>query len=152
MTQSRFVIIDRDGVINVDSEAYVKSPEEWTPIARSLEAIALLTQAGWRIAVVTNQAGLSRGLFDLATLNRIHARMHEMVQRRGGRIEAVFFCPHGPQDGCTCRKPKPGMLLEAADRFDTDLSGQAFVGDSLRDLQAAQAASMQPVLVRTGNG
>ncbi|NCV39743.1 MAG: HAD-IIIA family hydrolase [Betaproteobacteria bacterium] len=82
----------------------------------------------------------------------MHARMHEMVQRRGGRIEAVFFCPHGPQDGCTCRKPKPGMLLEAADRFDTDLSGQAFVGDSLRDLQAAQAASMQPVLVRTGNG
>jgi len=152
MPQTRVILLDRDGVINVDSEAYVKSPEEWKPIARSLEAIALLSQTGWRIAVVTNQAGLSRGLFDLATLNRIHARMHEAVHRHGGRIEAIFFCPHGPQDGCDCRKPKPGMLLEAADRFDTDLSGKAYVGDSLRDLQAARAAGMQPVLVRTGNG
>ena len=99
-----------------------------------------------------HQAGLARGLFDLATLNRIHARMHDMVQRQGGRIEAVFFCPHRSQDNCACRKPKPGMLLEAADRFGADFSGQAFVGDSLRDLQAASAAHMQPVLVRTGNG
>ncbi len=113
MLQPRFLMLDRDGVINLDSEAYIKSPEEWTPIPRSLEAIALLTQAGWRIAVVTNQAGLARGLFDLATLNRIHARMHDMVQRQGGRIEAVFFCPHRSQDNCACRKPKPGMLLEA---------------------------------------
>ena len=152
MLQPRFLMLDRDGVINLDSEAYIKAPEEWTPIPRSLEAIALLTQAGWRIAVVTNQAGLARGLFDLATLNRIHARMHDMVQRQGGRIEAVFFCPHRSQDNCACRKPKPGLLLEAADRFGADFSGQAFVGDSLRDLQAASAAHMQPVLVRTGNG
>lgn len=152
MPQSRYIMLDRDGVINLDSEAYVKSPEEWTPIPRSLEAIALLSQAGWRIGVATNQAGLSRGLFDLATLNRIHARMHEAVQRQGGRIEAIFFCPHGPNDGCLCRKPKPGMLLEAADRFGVDFAGQAYVGDSLRDLQAAKAAAMQPVLVKTGNG
>jgi len=148
----RIVILDRDGVINHDSESYIRSAEQWVPIPRSLEAIALLNQAGWRIAVATNQAGLARGLFDLATLNRIHARMHAMVQRQGGRIDAVFFCPHGEDANCQCRKPRPGMLLEASDRLDFDLAGQPFVGDSLRDLLAAREAGMQSVLVRTGHG
>ena len=148
----RIVILDRDGVINHDSEGYIRSAEQWIPVPRSLEAIALLNQAGWRIVVATNQAGLARGLFDLATLNRIHARMHAMVQRCGGRIDAVFFCPHGEDANCACRKPRPGMLLEASERLDLSLEGQPFVGDSLRDLLAAREVGMQAVLVRTGNG
>jgi D-glycero-D-manno-heptose 1,7-bisphosphate phosphatase len=148
----RIVILDRDGVINKESESYIRSAEEWIPIARSLEAIALLNQAGWRIVVATNQAGLARGLFDLATLNRIHTRMHALAQRHGGRIDAVFFCPHSEDANCRCRKPRPGMLLEASERLNFDLEGQPFVGDSLRDLLAAREGGMQPVLVRTGHG
>lgn len=148
----RLVLLDRDGVINHDSPAYIKSPAEWLPVEGSLEAIARMTQAGLKVAVVTNQAGVARGKFDLATLMAIHARMHHAVDEVDGRIDAVFFCPHHPDAGCGCRKPAPGMLLEALARFDTEPQDALLVGDSLRDLEAAAAAGVPAVLVRTGNG
>ena len=148
----KLVVLDRDGVINLDSDQYVKSPEEWKPIPGSLEAIARLTQAGFRVVVATNQSGLGRGLFDMATLNAMHDKMHKAVNQLGGRIDAVFFCPHAQDAGCACRKPKPGMLLEIAARFDLALAGVPVIGDSLRDLQAASAAGARPVLVLTGKG
>ena len=146
------VILDRDGVINLDSEHYIKSPEEWKPIPGSLEAIARLTQAGFRVVVATNQSGLGRGLFDMATLNAMHDKMHKAVNQLGGRIDAVFFCPHAQNAGCACRKPQPGMLLEIAERFNVALAGVPAIGDSLRDLQAASAAGAKPILVLTGKG
>ncbi len=148
----KLVILDRDGVINADSDQYIKSPEEWKPIPGSLEAIARLTQAGFRVVVATNQSGLGRGLFDMATLNAMHDKMHKAVNQLGGRIDAIFFCAHAQDAGCACRKPKPGMLLEIAARFDLALAGVPVVGDSLRDLQAASAAGARPVLVLTGKG
>ena len=148
----KLVILDRDGVINLDSEQYIKSPEEWTPIAGSLEAIARFTQAGYQVVVATNQSGLGRGLFDMATLNAIHDKMHKAVTQLGGRIDAVFFCPHAEDAGCACRKPQPGMLLEIAARFDVALGGVSAIGDSLRDLDAASAAGARPILVLTGKG
>ncbi len=148
----KLVILDRDGVINVDSDQYIKSPEEWTPIPGSLEAIARLTQAGFRVVVATNQSGLGRGLFDMGMLNAIHDKMHKAVNQLGGRIDAVFFCPHAQSAGCSCRKPQPGMLLEIAARFNLALAGVAVIGDSLRDLQAARAAGARPILVLTGKG
>ena len=148
----KLVILDRDGVINLDSEHYIKSPEEWKPIAGSLEAIARFTQAGFRVVVATNQSGVGRGLFDMATLNAIHDKMHKAVNQLGGRIDAVFFCPHAQDAGCACRKPQPGMLLEIAGRFNVALAGVPAIGDSLRDLQAASAAGARPILVLTGKG
>lgn len=148
----KLVILDRDGVINLDSELYIKSPEEWTPIAGSLEAIARFTQAGFRVVVATNQSGLGRRLFDMATLNAIHEKMHKAVGQLGGRIDAVFFCAHAQDAGCACRKPQPGMLLEIAERFNVGLGGVPAIGDSLRDLQAARAAGARPILVLTGKG
>ena len=148
----KLVILDRDGVINLDSDQYIKSPEEWKPIAGSLEAIARFTQAGFRVVVATNQSGLGRGLFDMATLNAMHDKMHKAVNQLGGRIDAVFFCPHAQDAGCACRKPQPGMLLEIAERFNVSLAGVPAIGDSLRDLQAASAAGARPVLVLTGKG
>jgi D-glycero-D-manno-heptose 1,7-bisphosphate phosphatase len=148
----KLVVLDRDGVINLDSDQYIKSPEEWKPIPGSLEAIARLTQAGFRVVVATNQSGLGRGLFDMATLNAMHDKMHKAVNQLGGRIDAVFFCPHAQDAGCDCRKPKPGMLREIAARFDLALTGVPVIGDSLRDLQAASAAGARPVLVLTGKG
>ena len=148
----KLVILDRDGVINLDSEHYIKSPEEWKPIAGSLEAIARFTQAGFRVVVATNQSGVGRGLFDMATLNAIHDKMHKAVNQLGGRIDAVFFCPHAQDAGCACRKPQPGMLLEIAERFNVALAGVPAIGDSLRDLQAASAAGARPILVLTGKG
>jgi len=148
----KLVVLDRDGVINADSDEYIKSPEEWTPIPGSLEAIARLTQAGFRVVVATNQAGLGRGLFDMAALNAMHDKMHKAVNQLGGRVDAVFFCPHLPDAGCACRKPQPGMLLEIAERFKLPLAGVPAIGDSLRDLQAASAAGARPVLVLTGKG
>ena len=148
----KLVVLDRDGVINSDSDQYIKSPQEWKPIAGSLEAIARFTQAGFQVAVATNQSGVARGLFDMATLNAMHDKMHKAVNQLGGRIDAVFFCPLAADAGCACRKPKPGMLLEIAARFNIALSGVAVIGDSLRDLQAASAAGARPVLVRTGKG
>ena len=148
----KLVVLDRDGVINLDSDQYIKSPEEWKPIPGSLEAIARLTQAGFRVVIATNQSGLGRGLFDMATLNAMHDKMHKAVSQLGGRIDAVFFCPHALDAGCACRKPKPGMLLEIAERFGVALEDVPAIGDSLRDLQAASAAGARPVLVLTGKG
>ena len=148
----KLVILDRDGTINQDSAQYIKSPAEWKPIPGSLEGIARLTQGGWRIAVATNQSGLSRGLFDMSTLNAIHAEMHRAVGQAGGRIDAIFFCPHAADSNCECRKPKPGLLREIASRFGVELDGVPMIGDSLRDVTAAAAAGAQPWLVLTGNG
>jgi D-glycero-D-manno-heptose 1,7-bisphosphate phosphatase len=148
----KLVVLDRDGVINLDSDQYIKSPEEWKPIAGSLEAIARFTQAGFHVVVATNQSGVGRGLFDMATLNAMHDKMHKAVGQIGGRIDAVFFCPHANDAGCTCRKPQPGMLLEIAERFGVDLAQVPVIGDSLRDLLAASAAGARPILVLTGKG
>jgi D-glycero-D-manno-heptose 1,7-bisphosphate phosphatase len=146
------VILDRDGVINEDSDVYIKSPEEWIPIPGSLEAIARLNHAGYRVVVATNQSGVARGYFDLETLAAIHAKMEYMVQQAGGHLDGVFFCPHGPDDGCDCRKPQPGLLLQIAQQFKLDLPDSVVIGDSLRDLQAAMAVHAKPILVRTGKG
>jgi D-glycero-D-manno-heptose 1,7-bisphosphate phosphatase len=148
----KLIILDRDGVINHDSDQFIKSPDEWRPISGSLAAIATLTQWGYRVIVATNQSGIGRGLFDMDTLNSIHDKMVKAVAQEGGRIDAVFFCPHTNGDQCTCRKPQPGMLKEIAARYNTDLAGVPVVGDSLRDLQAAVAVGAQPVLVLTGKG
>jgi D-glycero-D-manno-heptose 1,7-bisphosphate phosphatase len=148
----KLVVLDRDGVINYDSVHFIKSTNEWIPIPGSLEAIALLNQSGYRVALATNQSGISRGLFDMATLNAIHDKMHRALAQLGGRIDALFYCPHSADDNCTCRKPKPGMMEEIGKRFGQDLKGVAIVGDALRDLQAGAVLGMQPILVRTGKG
>jgi D-glycero-D-manno-heptose 1,7-bisphosphate phosphatase len=148
----KLIILDRDGVINLDSDHFIKSPDEWQPIAGSLEAIARLNQAGYRVVVATNQSGVGRGLFDMAMLNAIHAKMHKAVARVGGRIDAVFYCPHAADAKCACRKPLAGMYLEIAERYDTALVDVPTVGDSLRDLQAAAAVGAAPILVLTGKG
>jgi len=148
----KLVILDRDGVINYDSEHYIKSPAEWKPLPGSLEAIAKLTQAGYRVVVATNQSGIGRGLFDMDTLNAIHNKMHQAVQGFGGRIDAVFYCPHPADSSCNCRKPRPGMFERIAACFNTSLTSVPAIGDSLRDLQAAVAAGAKPILVLTGKG
>ena len=146
----KLVILDRDGVINFDSDAYIRRPEEWKAIPGSLEAIALLTQAGYHVAVATNQAGVGRGLFEMATLNAIHDKMHRAVGLAGGRIDAVFYCPHAQEADCSCRKPKPGLFEEIGRRFGANLAGVPSVGDSLRDLQAGVAVGCKPHFVQTG--
>lgn len=148
----KLVILDRDGVINYDSDLYIKSPDEWRPIPGSLEAIARLNQWGYRVVVATNQSGVGRGLFEMDTLNAIHDKMMKAVAQAGGRIDAVFFCPHTNADKCRCRKPRPGMLEDIAARYNTSLAGMPAIGDSLRDLQAAEAVEAQPILVLTGKG
>ncbi len=148
----KLVILDRDGVINHDSASYIKSPEEWKPIPGSLEAIALLNQAGYRVLIATNQSGVGRGLFDMATLNAIHDKMHRALSQAGGRVDGIFYCPHAQDAGCSCRKPRPGLLDEISRRFGVSLEGVPVIGDSLRDLQAAAAVGAQPVLVLTGKG
>jgi D-glycero-D-manno-heptose 1,7-bisphosphate phosphatase len=148
----KLIILDRDGVINFDSDQFIKSPDEWKPIPGSLEAIARLTREGWRVVVATNQSGLARGLFEMATLNAIHAKMHKAVAQAGGRIDAVFYCPHGADMNCDCRKPKAGLFNEIATRYGSDLRGVPAIGDSLRDLLAAASVGARPLLVRTGKG
>lgn len=148
----KLVILDRDGVINHDSAQFIKSPAEWKPIAGSLEAIARLSQSGWRVVVATNQSGVGRGLFDMDTLVAIHNKMHRAVQAAGGRIDAVFYCPHTSEQHCDCRKPKPGMFERIAACYNIDLAGVPAVGDSLRDLQAAAAVGASPMLTLTGKG
>ncbi|MEJ2456332.1 MAG: D-glycero-beta-D-manno-heptose 1,7-bisphosphate 7-phosphatase [Candidatus Thiodiazotropha sp.] len=148
----KLVILDRDGVINQDSDNYIKSPEEWIPIEGSLNAIARLSRAGFRIFVATNQSGIARGLFSIETLHAIHQKMLNEIQHRGGTIDAILFCPHGPDDGCDCRKPKPGLYLEIARRVGQSLKEVPVIGDSFRDLQAAEAVEARPILVRTGKG
>ncbi|MDM8546870.1 D-glycero-beta-D-manno-heptose 1,7-bisphosphate 7-phosphatase [Candidatus Venteria ishoeyi] len=148
----QLVILDRDGVINQDSEDFIKSPDEWRAIPGSLEAIAQLTQSGYRVVVATNQSGLARGLFTIDTLTAIHDKMCHALTELGGSIDAIFFCPHGPRDACLCRKPKPGLFKDIGRRLGINLTGIPAIGDSLRDLQAARAAGAQPILVRTGKG
>jgi D-glycero-D-manno-heptose 1,7-bisphosphate phosphatase len=149
---TKLVILDRDGVINFDSRQYIKTPAEWEPIPGSLDAIARLNHAGFHVAIATNQSGIGRGMFDMATLAAIHTKMHRAVAQVGGRIDAVFYCPHAATSDCSCRKPKPGMLNAIGERFQTSLTGVWSVGDSPRDIQAAVAAGAVPVLVLTGNG
>lgn len=148
----KLVILDRDGVINEDSAAFIKSPEEWKPIPGSLEAIALLNQAGYRVLIATNQSGLGRGLFDMAALNAIHDKMHRALGQTGGRVDGIFYCPHAQDANCGCRKPRPGLFEEISRRFGLPLDGVPAIGDSLRDLQAAAAVGAQPILVLTGKG
>ncbi|WP_144157674.1 D-glycero-beta-D-manno-heptose 1,7-bisphosphate 7-phosphatase [Paraburkholderia sp. BCC1885] len=148
----KVVVLDRDGVINVDSEAFIKSPDEWVALPGALEAIARLNQAGYRVAIATNQSGIGRGLFDMNALNAMHLKMHRMVAAVGGRIDAVFFCPHTAEDHCECRKPKPGMLKMIIERFEADPDLTPVVGDSLRDLQAGAALGFPTHLVLTGKG
>lgn len=149
----KLIVLDRDGVINFDSDQFIKNPEEWRPIPGSLEAIARLNQADYRVVVATNQSGIGRGLFDMAMLNAIHDKMHKACALVGARIDAIFFCPHTNESHCQCRKPKSGMLEEIAARYNlSNLAGVPAVGDSLRDLQAAVPLGAQPYLVLTGKG
>ncbi|HUH93387.1 MAG TPA: D-glycero-beta-D-manno-heptose 1,7-bisphosphate 7-phosphatase [Casimicrobiaceae bacterium] len=150
--QARLIVLDRDGVINHESDQYIRTPDEWRPIPGSLEAIARLNHAGFRVVVATNQSGLGRGLYDTATMIAINDKMHKALALVGGRIDAVFFCPHTAESDCECRKPKAGMLSEIGRRFGVDLTGVPCIGDSLRDLQAAEAVGAQPILVLTGKG
>ncbi len=148
----KLAILDRDGVINFDSRAYIRSADEWRPIPGSLDAIAQLTQSGYHVAVATNQAGVGRGLIEMATLNAIHDKMHRAVSQAGGRIDAVFFCPHAQEANCLCRKPKAGLYEDIGRRFGTSLKDVPCIGDAQRDLEAAAAVGGQPMLVLTGKG
>ena len=150
MTTLKLIILDRDGTINEDRDDFVKTPDEWVPIPGALEAIARLNHAGWHTVVVTNQSGLGRGLFDMSTLNAMHLKMNQLLAKQGGRIDAVFFCPHTPEDLCDCRKPLPGLVLQVGERYGLHLKDVAVVGDSLRDLLAGAAAGCPTHLVRTG--
>jgi len=148
----KLIILDRDGVINYDSDAFIKSPDEWVPIPGSLEAIARLNQADYRVVVATNQSGIARNSINMEALNAIHQKLHVTAQAHGADIDAIFFCPHAADDNCDCRKPKPGMLMSIANRFEINLKGVPTVGDSLRDLQAGFRAGCIPYLVLTGKG
>ncbi|MDD3265555.1 MAG: D-glycero-beta-D-manno-heptose 1,7-bisphosphate 7-phosphatase [Burkholderiales bacterium] len=149
----KIIILDRDGVINQDSDKYVKSTDEFHIIPGSVDAIANLSQAGFKVIVCTNQSGLGRGLFSMEELNEMHEKMHQSVEQAGGAIDAIIFCPHTPDDKCECRKPKPGMILDICERFHVEkVSKVAMIGDSLRDLEAIYAAGGIPILVKTGNG
>ena len=146
----KLVILDRDGTINSDSDDFVKTPDEWMPLPGALEAIARLNHAGWHVVIASNQSGLGRGLFDVASLNAMHAKMHKMLAAVGGRVDAVFYCPHSAEERCTCRKPLPGLFEQIGARFGISLKGVPTAGDSLRDLQAGVAVGCEPHLVRTG--
>jgi len=147
-----FIFLDRDGVINEDSDDYIKSADEWHAIPGSIEAIAKLSQANYQVFVITNQSGLGRGLFDALALRNMHAKMQQLVQQAGGRIHGIYYCPHKPEDNCECRKPKPGLLTQIRDETGHDLTQAYFVGDSLKDLEVAQAVGAKGVLVETGKG
>lgn len=148
----KLIILDRDGVINYDSDDYIKSVDEWEPIPGSLQAMGRLCQAGYTLVVMTNQSGIARQMFDLETLHAMHKKMDGLLEQYGGQVSAVFFCPHGPDDACDCRKPKAGMYQDLAARFQCDFEGVPSIGDSLRDIQAARMAGAKPILVRTGKG
>ena len=150
--ETRLVILDRDGVINRDSPEFVKSADEWLPLPGSIEAIAALSKAGFAVAVASNQSGLARGLVTEDALREMHCKLLDLVAAKGGQVDLIVHCPHGPDTGCDCRKPKPGLMHQVGAHFDIDITGAPMVGDSLRDLKAAAAAGCRPVLVRTGNG
>lgn len=149
---TRVVLLDRDGVVNHDSDEFIRSPEQWVALPGSLEAIARLNRAGFRVAVCSNQSGIARGLLTERELNAIHRKMCDEVAAIGGEIAAIFYCPHGPDDACSCRKPEPGLLRRAAAELGFELRGTPFIGDAQRDLQAARAVGARPILVRTGKG
>ncbi|KPJ89740.1 MAG: hypothetical protein AMJ53_15505 [Gammaproteobacteria bacterium SG8_11] len=148
----KLVILDRDGVINYDSDEYIKSPDEFIPLPGSLEAIARLNQAGYTVVVATNQSGVARGYFSEQTLAQMHAKLAQLLAQVGGKIDAIYYCPHGPDDNCDCRKPKPGLLQQILQKYDADVADIPVIGDSLRDLQSALAVGAQPILVKTGKG
>lgn len=150
MHTMKLVILGRDGILNKYREDHVKAPAEWVPIPGALEAVARLNHAGWHAVVATNQAGIGRGLVDMASINAVHTHMNQMLLAQGGRLDAVFFCPHTPEDGCSCRKPLPGMMRDIGQRYGTDLHQVPMVADTLRDLQAADAAGCEPHLVLSG--
>lgn len=148
----KLIILDRDGVINEDSDAYIKSPEEFIPLPGSLEAIARLKQAGYTIAVATNQSGIARGYYDETTLAAMHEKLARLLDQVGGGIDYIAYCPHGPDDHCSCRKPQPGLLQEISQHFKVDLTAVPMIGDALRDIQAARSVGGAPILVKTGKG
>ena len=148
----KLVILDRDGTINSESSEFIKSPDEWVALPGALEAIAQMNHAGWHVVIATNQSGLGRGLFDVASLNAMHAKMHKSLAAVGGRVDAVFYCPHAPDDNCHCRKPASGLFEQIGERYGIDLKGVPVVGDALRDMVAGAAVGCQPHLVLTGNG
>lgn len=146
------IILDRDGVINEDSDDYIKSPDEWIPIPGSLHAIAQLNRAGHQVVVATNQSGIARGLYSKATLKKIHAKMTKALEEVGGHLDGIFYCPHHPDENCLCRKPKPGLLLEIAKQYKTNWHDALFIGDSFKDIEAARAVNCKAMLVKTGKG
>ena len=149
---SPLVILDRDGVINHDSEDYIKHEDEWFPIAGSIDAISQLSRSGFIVCVATNQSGLARGLFDEFALARMHELLCTLVETKGGKIDGIFYCPHGPDDNCDCRKPKPGMLDQIEEQFSRPVAGSWFIGDTEKDIDAALAKGCRPILVLTGKG
>jgi D-glycero-D-manno-heptose 1,7-bisphosphate phosphatase len=150
MHLTKLVILGRDGILNEYREEHVTTPEEWQPVPGALEAVARINHAGWHTVVATNQSGIGRGMIDMSAVNTVHAHMNKMLQAQGGRLDAVFFCPHTEQDNCDCRKPKPGMLLDVGRRYGIDLATVPVVGDTERDLVAAHAAGCEPHLVLSG--
>ncbi len=146
----KLVIVGRDGILNQYRNDHVKSPEEWVPVPGALEAVSRLNHAGWHVVVATNQAGIGRGMIDMSSVNAVHLHMNRLAAAEGARLDAVFFCPHTPEQGCDCRKPKPGMILEIGKRYSVELAAVPMACDTLRDLQAAQAAGCEPHLVRSG--
>ena len=148
----KLLVLDRDGVVNRDSDSFVKSPDEWIPLPGSIEAIADLSKAGYTVTIASNQSGIARRLFDRGALYAMHRKLRRLVGAHGGRIDRIVVCPHGPDDGCDCRKPRPGLLQRLARHYRVDMGGVPVVGDSLRDLEAARAAGARPILVLTGNG
>lgn len=150
MQHTKLVILGRDGVLNHFRAEHVVTPQEWQPIAGALEAVSRMNHAGWHVVVATNQSGIGRGMIDMSAVNAVHAEMIRQLQAEGGRLDAVFFCPHTPEEGCACRKPKPGLLLDLIQRYGVDPATVPVVGDTLRDLQAARAAGAQPHLVLSG--
>lgn len=149
---AKIIVLDRDGVINLDSKDYIKTVDEWRPIPGSIEAIATLSRSGYKVAIATNQSGIGRGLYDELALAQMHGKMQDLVEAAGGTIDTVCYCPHTPETACRCRKPATGLLEQIAAEMGDSLTGCLFVGDSLKDMQAAIAYAMQPILVRTGNG
>ncbi|HEX4509423.1 MAG TPA: D-glycero-beta-D-manno-heptose 1,7-bisphosphate 7-phosphatase [Burkholderiaceae bacterium] len=150
MQAPKLIITGRDGILNVFRTDHVKSPEEWEPVPGALESVARLNHAGWHVVVATNQSGIGRGLIDMTSVNAIHQQMMKLLMACGGRIDAVFFCPHAPNEQCECRKPAPGLMVEVGERYGVDLANVPMLGDTLRDLLAAQNAGCQPHLIRTG--
>lgn len=152
--RNHIIILDRDGVINFDSPDFIRTVEEWKPIPGSIDAIRILTDHGFKVVIATNQSGVGRGLYSIEALKKIHQTLLQTVQKEGGNIQGIYYCPHVPEDNCDCRKPKTGLMKQIAKDFKIDPKKDQIyaVGDSLRDLQAAFDFGFIPILVLTGNG